>query len=281
MEICRWCGSAVSSDTSVCTNCGARLRRESTRCPRCKGEIRVGLAVCPHCGEELARRRIPWRLIGPVLGVVLAAILTYVLLSIVPIPISLPLIAAPPSPTPTEVILPPTATPTDTPRPPTAVPTPTSTFTPVITVTATITTTATTTPLGSPLPTETPTVTPTEIPRFRYAAPRLLGPEDGAEFTGGGTVIELRWEAVETLGEDEWYQIRLSYVNKKNEQFDEVVRWAKDRDIPLRLDPSYYDDLSPNEREIGWEVTIVWDPEGDQIGQPISPPSETWTFFWR
>lgn len=276
METCRWCGARIPEGAALCPSCGVRLRRESTRCPRCKAEIRVGLAVCPHCGEDLARRRIPWRFIAPLVGVGLAAILTYAVVSILPLPVSLPLVAAPPSPTATEVILPPTATPTETPRPPTATPTATATFTPVITATATITATR----FASPVPTETPTATPTEAPAFRYAAPRLIAPTDGADFSGSGTHIELRWEAVETLGEDEWYQIRLSYLNKYGDRFDEVVAWAKNDDIPWTVGESYYADLSLNERQFEWDITIVWDPEGDQQGQPVSPPSDTWMFRW-
>ncbi len=279
METCSWCGARIREGTTVCPRCGVRLRRESSRCPRCKREIRAGLAVCPHCGEELAKRRIPWKLVASLGGVALAAVVIYALRYFLPLPVNLALVSAPASPTPTEVILPPTPTPTETPRPPTATPTATVTFTPVITVTPTVTPTATS--VTSSVPTETPTATPTQTPAFRYGVPQLLGPADGEEFSGSGEIIKLDWEPVATLGEDEWYSIRLGYVNRNAVRIDAVVAWARNKDIPWRVDPSYYEDASPNGRTFEWQITIVWDPDGDGQGQPISPPSETWMFRWQ
>jgi len=109
----------------------------------------------------------------------------------------------------------------------------------------------------------------------------LLAPADGQEFAGSGETITLDWQPVAMLGEDEWYEIRLSYVNKNGETVDEVVAWAKNEDIAWPLDPAYFDALSLDERGIGWEITIVWDPDGDGLGQPVSPPSEIWVFDWR
>ncbi len=277
MQTCRWCGARIAEDTTVCPRCGVRLRRQSHPCPHCKREIRVGLAVCPHCGEELGRRRIPWKLIASLGGIALAALVIYAIVSFAPFPISVPLVAAPPSPTPTAVILPPTATPTETPRPPT--PTRTATSTPVITVTATITTPVL--PLESPSPTATATVTPTETPAYRYGAPRLLAPVDGHEFSGSGEIIHLEWEPVPDLGEDEWYEIRVGYVNKNDATVDNVVAWVRNDGIPWTVGTSFYEDLSLSEREIEWDITIVWDPEADGQGQPVSAPSETWTFRWQ
>ncbi len=279
MENCRWCGARIPEGTTVCPDCGVRLRREAKRCPSCKRGIRVGLAICPYCGEDLARRRIPWKLIASLGGLALAVGLIYAIAAFLPLPINLPLIAAPPSPTPTEVILPPTATPTETPRPPTATPTATATFTPVITITATITPTVAA--VQSPVPTNTPAATPTEPVALRHPAPRLISPADGEEFSGSGTPIELRWEAVGTLRADEWYEIRLSYLNKNDELVDRVVAWVRNDGIPWRVGESYYDDVSLNERTFEWQITIIWDPEGDRRGQAVSPPSETRMFRWE
>lgn len=283
METCRWCGAPISSEETVCPECGVRLRRESTRCPRCKEYIRADLAVCPHCGEELGKRRIPWKLISALGGIGLAAIVIYAVVSFVPLPINVPLVAAIPSPTATEALLPPTATSTATPRPPTETPTATATFTPVITATATITEVATVTPAEgeSPAPAETATATPTETPAFRYPAPRLLAPVDGEAFSGSGERIELRWEPVGALAKDEYYSVRLSYVNKKGETVDGVVAWVRNEAIPWRVEETYYGDLSLQERGVGWQIRVVWDPDGDGLGEPISPPSDRWSFTWR
>ena len=278
METCRWCGARVSPGDAVCPHCGVRIRRESTTCPRCKSEIRVGLAVCPHCGEELAKRRIPWKLIGSLGGIILAGIVLYALVFVVPLPANLPFVGVPPSPTPTEVILPPTATATETPRPPTV--TPTATFTPTITVTATITAVATVTISASPSLTETLTVTPTETPAFRYAAPQLLGPADGEQFSGSGAPIQLRWQPVEMLGDDEWYSIRLSYVDRNGERIDGIVAWAKNKDIPWPVGEDLYDVLG-GDRMVNWSNAVVSGVPGAGEEVPVSPPSDTWMFRWE
>lgn len=283
METCRWCGARILEGTTICPNCGARLRRESTNCPQCKREMRVGLAICPYCGEELGRRRIPWKLIAMLGGVALAAIVIYALLTILPLPVNLPLFAAPPSPTPTEVILPPTATPTDTPRPPTATPTATATFTPVITATATITAVATTAPVESPVPRETPIIAPTEAPALKYHAPQLIGPEDETglpsdtppEFSTG-SAIELRWQPVGTLAEDEWYAVSMTYMDRNGEPA-ERVRWTKETIWSVGQG---LHDLLGEDRAVSWNVKVVSDPTGSGEGVAISPPSETWTFRW-
>lgn len=275
MNTCRWCGARIPEGTTVCPRCGVRLRRESSRCRQCKRAIRVGLAVCPHCGEELAKRRIPWKFIASLGGVALAAVVIYALRYILPLPINLPLVTAPPSPTPTEVILPPTATPTETPRPPTPTPTATATFTPVITVTATITPTATS--LASSLPTETPTATPTQTPEFRYGVPQLLAPADGEEFSGSGEIIKLNWEPVGTLGADEWYSISLTYTDKDG-QTQEKVNWV--RETTWEVPPEHNDQVR-GDRSVRWNITVVSGAAGSGEGVPISPPSETWMFRWE
>jgi hypothetical protein len=257
-----------------------RLRRESTRCPHCKEQIRDGLAVCPHCGEELGRRRIPWKLVGPLGAVVLVGILVYVLLSIVPLPANLPFTAAPPSPTPTEVILPPTETPTETPRPPTATPTTTATFTPVITASATVTREATATPVEAGNPTAIPTVTPTETPLLKYAAPQLIGPVDGEQFNGSGARIELDWEPVGILDDDEWYSISLSYANRSGEAVDEVIAWVRNEGIPWRVGQERYDMLG-GDRTVTWTIRVISGVPAAGTEVPISPSSESWTFRWQ
>jgi hypothetical protein len=258
------------------------LRRENTTCPRCKEEIRAGLAVCPHCGEDLGRRRIPWRLVGSVGGLAVVAIVVYAVLTLVPLPFNVPFVAAAPTSTPTEIILPPTATFTATPRPPTATPTATATYTPVITETATVTATATLTATVAPSPVQTATPTPTETPAFAFAAPQLLGPADERDLPEGqfnisyGTAIELTWEPVGVLAGDQYYSVSVSYENRDG-QTREEVNWVKE---PSFVVPQEWYDRLGADREVDWNVTVVSGTPGTSDSSPLSPASETWMFRW-
>lgn len=63
------------------------------------------------------------------------------------------------------------------------------------------------TPIVMVAVTPSPTSTPTSV--FRYAAPVLLTPEDGAIFQGRDARIALLWASVGILQEGEWYEVRL------------------------------------------------------------------------
>ena len=294
MESCRWCGAPASLKETFCPNCGARLRRTNTTCRRCKSEIRSGLAVCPFCGEDLLARRVPWKLAGALGGVALVAVIGYLVLSFVPLPFQLPFIAAAPSATPTEVILPPTPTHTATPRPPTATPTRRATATPVITETATlevsptrtvtVTATLAVTPTFTAAIAETPAASPgpTESRGLKYAAPKLIEPEDQSDWApdrplvfSEGARIELKWEAVGTLGAEEYYAIELAYVDRDRGP-DATGGWVKET---TWLVPNLYERLG-GDRTVEWSVTVVSGTPGTGAGRPISPASETWMFRW-
>jgi RNA polymerase subunit RPABC4/transcription elongation factor Spt4 len=295
MESCRWCGAPVSPKDVVCPRCGVRLRRESSTCRRCKREIRSGLAVCPHCGEDLLRRRVPWKLFGSVGGVLGAAVLVYLVLAFVPLPFQLPFSPAAPTATPTEVILPPTPTYTATPWPPTATPTRTATPTQVITQTATseasptrevtITATSVVTPTFTAEVAETATASPvpTETPGLKYPAPKLIEPEDQSNWApdhplvfSEGAHIELKWEAVGTLGGNEYYSVELAYVDRDTGP-DLRVAWVKENTwlVPGDL----YERLG-QDRTVEWSVTVVSGTPGTGQRTAISPASEAWIFRW-
>jgi RNA polymerase subunit RPABC4/transcription elongation factor Spt4 len=295
MEHCRWCGASVSPGDTICPECGTRLRRESRACRRCKREIRTGLAVCPYCGEDLSGRRIPWKLVGGLGGVAAVVVVGLLALSMAPLPFELPFIAKAPTATPTEVILPPTPTATATPRPPTATPTRRRTATPVITETATLepastsVANVTSTPQGTaasgstPTTRETPTPAPTQASGLPYAAPRLVSPADETDLPENqirfsfGTVIELVWEPVGTLGASQYYQVSLSYTGRGGEQ-EMQVNWTKETtfEVPGEL----YENIAVGEREVYWTVTVVSGTPGAGSGRAISPTSETWMFRW-
>jgi len=303
MESCRWCGASVSPKDVLCPRCGARLRRESSTCRRCRKEIRSGLAVCPHCGEDLLRRSVPWKLIGSVGGVFGAAVLVYLVLAFVPLPFQLPLLTSAPIATATEVILPPTPTGTATPRRPTATPTRRATATPVITETATleaspthtVTVTATSvvtptftaevaeTATFSPRPTGTPAAYPTEVVGYGYAAPQLLRPADETDLPenqfnfSNGSDIDLAWEPVDSLGENQWYELSVTYTGLDGRQSAQV-NWTKGTSFRVPLE--WHDHIMGGEREVYWRVTVVSGTPGTGAGRAISPASETWMFRW-
>jgi len=295
MESCRWCGASVSPKDVLCPRCGARLRRESATCRRCRREIRSGLAVCPNCGEDLLRRRIPWKLIGGLGGVFGAAVLVYLVLTLVPLPFELPFVAAAPTATPTEVILPPTPTATATLRPPTSTPTGTATSSPVITatatvevtptrtVTATLTPQVTVTPGASPGLAETPTSTPTEAGGYLYPAPQLRSPADESDmpenqfnFTSADMIV-LTWEAVGSLGEKQWYEVSVSYTGRDSTTRTER-NWKKE--TSFEVPQGWHDYIMLGEREVYWNVTVKSGTPGTAESKAISPPSETWMFRW-
>jgi RNA polymerase subunit RPABC4/transcription elongation factor Spt4 len=295
MEGCRWCGATISEKDTTCPECGTRLRRTSSRCRRCKEEIRSGLAVCPYCGEDLLSRRVPWTLVGTLAGVVLVGVVGYLVLSFVPLPIELPFVASVPTATPTEVILPPTPTDTATPRPPTSTPTRRPTATPVITETATLevsptrNATATSSVAVNPAPTaevrETPPASPvpTETPGLKYAAPRLIEPEDESNWAqdhplvfSEGARIELQWEAVGTLGANEYYAVELAYVDRDS---GPAVRPAWVKETTWVVPSEVYDRLG-SDRIVEWSVTVVSGTPGTGQRTDVSPASETWMFRW-
>ncbi len=277
---CPWCGASIPDEAKICPHCRARLKREVTRCPYCKEKIRAGLSLCPYCGYELGRRRVSWWLILGVSGTVLAiAALALFFLPLRLSSFSPPTLVSIASPTPTEISLPPTATLEPT-------PTPTETPTPVPpTPTAMATPTETALPTATPTlvpPTSTPTPTPTETPAFKYEAPRLIAPVDQAEFQGINTEIRLEWEALGTLGEDEWYGLSVRFVGPegqivyKGDRVREKTTW--------RVRQEYHGMASLTERAFEWDITVVQEiinPDGSVGGMPISPTSETWVFYWR
>jgi RNA polymerase subunit RPABC4/transcription elongation factor Spt4 len=288
MEHCRWCGASVSPRDTICPECGTLLRRENRTCRRCRKEIRSGLAVCPYCGEDLLARRIPWKIVGALGGIAAVLIVGFVALSMIPVPFDLPFLAKAPTATPTEVVLPPTPTATATPRPPTATPTRTPTFTPVITETATLEPTSTiisnptatpqgtATPLGSPTTLATDSPTPTSASGFLFVAPRLVSPADESEFSSGST-IELTWEPVGVLGENQWYEVSVSYTGRDGTMQTEG-NWRKE--TSFQVSSQWYDDIMLGEREVYWNVVVKSGPAGASESRAVSPTSETWMFRW-
>ena len=150
-----------------------------------------------------------------------------------------------------------TPTQTDTPRPPTS--TPTQTYT----------------------PTSTSTSTPSPTPTLSYSKPRLLKPEAGQYFSGAETRIELHWEPVGILKEDEWYGLMLRYVHEG--QDIETGAWLKEA---FWVVPSYFAGQADEpKRRYEWGIVVVKEinkrSDGSREGMEISPRSEVREFIWR
>jgi hypothetical protein len=164
----------------------------------------------------------------------------------------------------------------------TATPTGTRTPTPTVTHTPTFTCTAVP-PTETPLPpTLTPTrrPAPTRTPTPRFATPRLLSPDNGLEFRGGGAQITLQWEPGGSLAEDEWYAVSLRFEAGGIEQYSGT--WTKEASwvVPEEL----YMKAGESERAFEWDVTVMKQTgtktDGGREGVAVSISSETWGFFW-
>jgi len=272
---CRTCGAELRSGLRVCPECGATLRRSrllrrTLRCRACQARVPSDLSICPYCGAALKRS---WR--TPFLTLaMLATLLTvaYLLINYVPWAELRALLGGVRLPS-TVFLATPTFTPTSTPtRTPTLTltPTPTLTQTPVP---------PTQTPT-SPPPTATHTPAPTSTPTPPFSTPRLLGPENEAEFYGGGSQIKLSWEPAGMLAEDEWYALSLRFLAGGVTHYGGT--WTKETSwiVPCEL----HSRAGQFERAFQWDVTVMKQtgtkPGGGREGAPLSPPGETRTFFW-
>jgi len=185
------------------------------------------------------------------------------------------------SPTPTITLTPvdtpsATAPSTNTPTlPPTAGPTPTPIIV-VVTATSTPEPPPTDTPVSAATPAGGAPVEPTATPTlaFKYPAPVLLEPEDGGVVPG--VYAFLKWEPVGPLADDEWYAVRLVFLQQGEPSYQgnrvKVPEWR----VPERF---YYQADGPA-LEYRWHVFVEREnPDGSTT--QISPESEIYTFRWQ
>jgi tetratricopeptide (TPR) repeat protein len=147
--------------------------------------------------------------------------------------------------------------------------------------TATATRKPTETPTATGTPTVTSTSTPTETPTMALEAPRLLGPDQAAYFSGAETRIELRWTPVGILASNEWYGLSVRY--RHGGQNVETGSWMKE--TRWVVPPFLAGQADEPDRKYTWDVVVVRElepaPDGTRRGIEISPRSETRTFAWR
>ena len=107
-----------------------------------------------------------------------------------------------------------------------------------------------------------------------------LAPEDGATFEEFSR-IELQWEAAGILGPDEWYAVRLNWLENGERQFGgtniKETTWIVPHD-------AYYARADQGTgRVYEWTVfveKVTEDEDGEKTGRPVSATSEPQTFFW-
>jgi hypothetical protein len=126
------------------------------------------------------------------------------------------------------------------------------------------------TPVVTRMITPSPTCTPTPI--YRYPAPTLLWPADGAEFLGRDTRIILQWTSVAILQLGEWYEVRV-WLSARGPA--DATRFYTQASI-LALPASAY----PEERggDLAWTVTVVYRA---RTTVPAGPAADSRRIRWR
>jgi LysM repeat protein len=130
------------------------------------------------------------------------------------------------------------------------------------------------TPVFTPTlaPPMSPTPTATATSPYRDIAPLLLGPADGEAFTGQGAAIVLRWASTATLGDSEYYEIRLWSV--PGGEADALLFYSQSSTWVV---PSYLHSRS-RAGTWYWSVAVVYRARQNI---PLSPPSAPRHFVWR
>lgn len=284
MAECPNCRQPVKDAWRLCPHCGYHqpIPARRIRCRVCNRSVVSDLQTCPHCGAYLEPKPFPflqWSLAAIALIIVVAGGLRLQ-------PIfsqgahEAAMLINPPTQTPTPTQ---TATPTNTNTPtPTATPTNTATPAPTATPTNTATPTITPTPTATEIyivpPTNTPTITPTPTPK--YGKPTLLGPEEGKLF-GRNEEVVLRWENMGSLAPNEWYAVRLTWLQNGERSFG----GTNIKDNFWVVPPEQYWGLADQftGRKYEWFVFVeeIKEENGQRVARPVSETSERSVFLWQ
>jgi hypothetical protein len=181
----------------------------------------------------------------------------------------------PPADTPGAV---PVAADTPTPAPPPPVGTATTPAPVIVVVTATPTPepppTATRPPADTPIGGETAEPSDTPTPAFVYEAPVLLEPLD--EGVVGGVIAILKWESVGELAEDEWYTVRLIFL----QQGQPVYEGDRVKALEWRVPDRFFYQADGPALEYRWYVFVERQNAHGSATQ-LSPESEEFSFQWK
>jgi hypothetical protein len=109
----------------------------------------------------------------------------------------------------------------------------------------------------------------------------LLGPNDGEHYERGKELV-LEWEPAGPLALNEWYAVRMSWI----ENGQPAYGGTNTKDTYWVVPPEqYYGKADPlPARVYTWQVfveRVTIDDQGNSTGLPISQPSESRTFFWE
>jgi hypothetical protein len=116
---------------------------------------------------------------------------------------------------------------------------------------------------------------------FKYAAPEIIGPEDGARFGKNYKPI-LEWRPVAVaLAPDEYYEVTIERT-WQGRQYYAGSDWTRE----TRFIPS--PDVVRGTSDLGdyhWRVVVKrltgTDERGGKRGVALSPPSKRYTFYWK
>ncbi len=252
------------------------------RCKYCQSPAPDYLKVCPTCGATLEAHPLPY--LKPIIAIVIVAILIGGGWGVTPLLKAKTQSVAqwinPPTPTPTPTVTPtPTLIPSMTPTPsPTNTPIPTATPSPTQTPTLAPTETPTLEPTVANVFTVTPSPTFTPTPNFGTII--LISPEDNVQFDKDHPII-LTWEPAGELAEDEWYAVRMNWLQNGERAYGGTNTKDTSWTIPAT---QYYGKADQGTgRVYEWNVSVervTVNEAGDKVGIPVSEPSESRIFFW-
>ncbi|MCC7354223.1 MAG: serine/threonine-protein phosphatase [Anaerolineae bacterium] len=140
------------------------------------------------------------------------------------------------------------------------------------------------TPASTPTPVQAMEVSPTPeptTPPATYPAPALIGPPDGAVFSGKLDVPRLSWRDVGALREDEYYVVKILFRPNDREVWHDY-QWTRETNVEM---PLYLLDAMKYDHKGTWSVTVYrktgrevkWEPVEDSR----SAVSESRTFEWK
>ena len=113
---------------------------------------------------------------------------------------------------------------------------------------------------------------------FKYVAPTLLGPENGALYRGEYTVIMLEWEPIGELAADEYYDVTvMHYVGEEPRYWGGPARETQWQ-VPVEAGLGE----AANDRFYWWVTVRQADtaPGPDQLDVALSPRSDSRTLIW-
>lgn len=277
---CPRCGVVIDPTGPCCPACGYEFLppQERIRCNHCGHRIPAEFTVCPRCGIDPRSSRHPRlarlaRASAILFAIFLVLCMAWTLFRAVTTnTLQRALGLGAPTVVPTQAVQ--FVYVIATSIPPPATRTPAFTLTPVPR-------TFTPTRPGA----RTPTLsrwTPTPPPII-YPVPQLTEPANGAAFEGADANIVLTWQPISAggLAESDWYRISVSYSAKDGKSYEQF-RWSKE--THWQVLPEWWNDISPYERSLKWNVTVVRvdgiDPFAARTRSPISPRSATRSFTW-